>query len=290
MKNTQPKHTDDADLLSALSSKHKDAAALLSLQNTRAFLARILNDKVSHVWFAHLANTKTTKGVFYDKHAFMRDSVNVPKLLTILESELPSIPFAFTITAPTISTAAALNSAAVSLPSPAPLVHALSHAASSNASAFASSALQIGSTMAGFGFSTLAAAKESLDSQIITLNLGGKKSMVDVKQHSLSQNGSVKTSGGGSSLGPLAVVNHNPVEPVDLVFLDDPDVSDSEKIVELRRALEVSQKQAADEKEARLKLQIELVSLKHLRDREVAAFKSDIANLQRKVFYDINDI
>ncbi|KAJ3017398.1 UNVERIFIED_CONTAM: hypothetical protein HDU68_011705, partial [Siphonaria sp. JEL0065] len=155
------------------------------------------------------------------------------------------------------------------LPNPTPLVHALSHAATSNASAFASSALELGkgatstaSTFAsnafGFGLQTFAAAKESLDSKIISLNLvGGKKSVVEwnekvaaPSQEPHQMRNSISTGGGATSVGILGVVNvantsgSNSIPPTEST--ESSPLSPDLIIAQLKRDLEVARKQAAD--------------------------------------------
>ncbi|KAJ3129095.1 hypothetical protein HK100_008834 [Physocladia obscura] len=172
---------------------------------------------------------------------------------------------------------------------------ALATTASTNASAFASTAFEIGKNTSstasifatnafGFGLQTLVAAKESLDSKIITLSLGSKKSNVDLKVRSesvISSSSEAENSVGGTG-GVQANGGAMQVTSFKIVNVDQKDEGETEEsILTLKTAFTEVQKQLAAE--TRLKLQTELISAKQIHDREIALLKNENMMLKKLI-------
>ncbi|KAJ3294320.1 hypothetical protein HDU79_011193 [Rhizoclosmatium sp. JEL0117] len=281
----------------------------VSGQSDLVFVKLVLVQQSLHLWLKMLVDDETAPRAFYEPSALMRDKEAMYKLIDAIEKDVSSRVFHFNLKESPVS---------ATLPNPAPLIHTLSQAATNNASALAHSAASVGqsafsvgqsvgqsargithtassfaTSAFGFGLTALGNVKESLDSQIVTLNLGGaRKNSVDGLKAEHQARGSVSTAAGSIDVGIVGVVND--------VVLDDSEefvgLEGADLVEKLKLELKKARKQAAEEKETRLKLQTELISVKHARDREVNGLMTEIGSLKRQLedtkqsFHGIDDI
>ncbi|KAI9333327.1 hypothetical protein BDR26DRAFT_868569 [Obelidium mucronatum] len=257
-----------------------------------------------HAWLRVLVDDPSASRAFYEQKAIMRDKLAMDKIIKAIEVDVSPLEFHFVFKRDGSSPATSPLGQTV-LPNPAPLVHALSHAATTNASILASSAFEIGKGAFGFGLQTFAAAKESLDSEMVTLNLNSKRSILDMKSSAAQidtapppppigyNRQSVSASGGAPPVGVLGVTN---VPREDIDSPTEMGIAPDLLIFQLKQELEDTRKTVNDEREARRQLQADFLNLKHSKDREVASLRNEISLLQKqlilakKPFHDINDI
>ncbi|ORY41914.1 hypothetical protein BCR33DRAFT_739441 [Rhizoclosmatium globosum] len=222
----------------------------VSGQSDLVFVKLVLVQQSLHLWLKMLVDDETAPRAFYEA---------MYKLIEAIEKDVSSRVFHFNLKESPVS---------ATLPNPAPLIHTLSQAATNNASALAHSAASVGqsafsvgqsvgqsargithtassfaTSAFGFGLTALGNVKESLDSQIVTLNLGGaRKNSVDGLKAEHQARGSVSTAAGSIDVGIVGVVND--------VVLDDSEefvgLEGADLVEKLKLELKKARKQAAE--------------------------------------------
>ncbi|KAJ3209319.1 hypothetical protein HDU82_001021 [Entophlyctis luteolus] len=266
--------------------------------SVEVFIKRCLIRHSLHRWLAALANDRTAVAAYYgtptlipnkplpdhsrktEQNAVMRDRDSVSKAASEIEAKISPLTFHFAFE----SSAAPPPSRRLSIPDPTQFVHALSSAASANASALASSAIEIGKSTSstasklatnalGFGLQTLAAAKGSIDEKIGALNLSALGSSVQEKAATSpsSATSGVATSGGGANITDFQVVN---------TTTENITTDEASRLV---NELAETKLLLAKERELHSNLQADVASMKLDFSKEIDALKSENSKLQKQL-------
>ncbi|KAI8611851.1 hypothetical protein BC830DRAFT_1171544 [Chytriomyces sp. MP71] len=308
--------------LSETLAKHPEARVLLDKvavvgvgrRLDLAFVRLSLLQRNLHVWIRALVADRTAPAAFYEPFALMRDKEAMAKVAAAIESTVSPCNFQFVFRPESSSP----SPTASTLPNPAPLVSALSAAASTNASHIASTAFELGmqtktlasglgaqtktlaSSAFGFGFQSLTAAKETLDNHISSLakkpSIASGLSVVNGPANGppLTPDQGAATSDASPSMGTGTGVMTSGL--VSSSSTNPSTTSATADVASILRELDIARKHLAEEREAKQNLQEQIASLKVASDRVVAGLHSEIMALKRQVesakhsFQDISDI